>query len=264
MNKKILIVEDDPALGEALLRKMEGAGFETTLAVDGGVALEKIKTMKPDLILLDIILPTLNGYEILEAKQKDPTTKEIPVIIISNSGQPVEISRTLSLGAKDYVIKAELDIEDVLSKVKHYFDGKTTSQSGKDILKGKKILWVEDDAFLRDLVTRKLSSSECSLITVSSGEAALEMIGKEKPDVLLLDILLPGINGYDVLEKIKKEENTKNIPVILFSNFGQKTDAEKGIKLGASRFVLKAATSLDEIITVIQEVLAETLLPKKS
>src|SRR3989344_2487677 len=111
--KNILIIEDDVFLGDVLLEKFKKEGFEAHLSRDGAEGLAEMKKFKPDLILLDIILPTMNGYEILEAKQKDPEIEKIPVIIISNSGQPVEINRALALGVKDYFIKAQFDPEEV-------------------------------------------------------------------------------------------------------------------------------------------------------
>jgi CheY-like chemotaxis protein len=106
MKKKILIIEDDVFLGDVLNQKLGSEGFETMLSSDGQAGYQKIKSFAPDLILLDIILPNMNGYEILEAKQKDPAIAHIPVIIVSNSGQPVEINRALALGVKDYLVKA--------------------------------------------------------------------------------------------------------------------------------------------------------------
>ena len=107
--KKVLLIEDDVFLGDVLLEKLKKEDYDAHISRDGAEGLEKIKELKPDLVLLDIILPTMNGYEILEAKLKDPSIAKIPVIIISNSGQPVEINRALTLGVKDYFIKAQFD-----------------------------------------------------------------------------------------------------------------------------------------------------------
>jgi len=255
--KKILIIEDDVALGDILNQKMQANGYEVKLCRDGKDGFDSIKTFVPDLILLDIILPSMNGYEILEAKARDSNLISIPVIIISNSGQPVEISRTLTLGVKDYIIKAQFDVDEVLVKVRQQFEGKTNDGEELVSLSGKKIMLVEDDQFLGDLVARKISSEGGILLKAGSGEDALNVLKSEKPDALLLDILLPGISGFDVLENIKKDDETKGIPVILFSNFGQKTDADKGKELGAARMILKAAVSLDEVIKIIKQVLAE-------
>ncbi len=104
-------------LGDVLNLKLKNTGFEVMLVRDGIEVYEAIKSFNPNLVLLDIILPNMNGYEILEAKQKDPTIAQIPVIIVSNLEQSVEISRALALGAKDYLIKAQVDPDEVLAKV---------------------------------------------------------------------------------------------------------------------------------------------------
>src|SRR3989338_11333531 len=104
---RILIIEDDIFLGDVLVKKLNVAGYDARLSRDGVAGLKELRQWKPDLVLLDIILPQMNGYEILEAKQKDRTIASIPVIVISNSGQPVEINRALALGVKDYLVNAQ-------------------------------------------------------------------------------------------------------------------------------------------------------------
>lgn len=116
--KKILIIEDEKILADLLAKRLEEEGYNIFLAPDGEEGLNKIKEEKPDLILLDIIMPKKGGFEVLEEMQKSPDIKNIPVIVISNSGQPVEISRALELGVKDYLIKTQFDPEEVINKVK--------------------------------------------------------------------------------------------------------------------------------------------------
>ncbi len=268
---KILIIEDDPFLGDVLTQKITTAGFETVLARDGLEGFQKIKSFHPDLILLDIILPNMNGYEILEAKQKDPTISGIPVIVISNSGQPVEINRVLALGVKDYLVKAQFDPEEVLVKVRSQFrkseepDGSVKSLEGvmnqkadTVSLEGKKIVWVEDDQFLSDIIARKLSTTKCTLFHSIDGEEALKIISKEMPDIIMLDVILPGIDGFEILRRIKSDQKMKPIPVILLSNLGQTGDLEKGKNLGAARFTVKATVTPNEVLDQIKEVLAES------
>lgn len=123
MAKKILIVEDEEILVSLLDRKLKEEGYETSLAYDGEEGLQKIKEEKPDLILLDIIMPKKGGFEVLEEMQKDREIAKIPVIVISNSGQPVEISRAIELGVKDYLIKTQFDPKEVIEKVKKQLGG---------------------------------------------------------------------------------------------------------------------------------------------
>lgn len=115
--KKILIVEDEDIILNLLQHKLAQEGYEATTARDGQEGLEKMKQTKPDLILLDIVLPKLGGFEVMEEMQKEPDLRSTPVIIISNSGQPVELEKAKELGAKDWLIKTEFDPKEVVEKV---------------------------------------------------------------------------------------------------------------------------------------------------
>jgi len=115
---KILIIEDDKFLRLLLERKLKNENFEVVSAEDGEEALDKIISEKPDLILLDIILPKKSGFSILEELNKDENLKKIPVFIISNLGQPEDIERGKNLGAKEYFVKAGLSLEELIKKIK--------------------------------------------------------------------------------------------------------------------------------------------------
>lgn len=259
------MIEDDVFLGDVLLEKLKKENYETYIARDGREGLETIKKLKPDLILLDIILPTMNGYEILEAKEKDSEIAKIPVIIISNSGQPVEINRALALGVKDYFIKAQFDPEEVMVKIRNFLKKDGASDIGIDLnkhsrgtLKGKKIMWVEDDSFLSDIIARKLSMENSILVHAKDAETASSLVEEGTvPDIILLDILLPGIDGFELLKKLKENPRVKDVPVILLSNLSQESDIEKGKSLGAARFLIKATLTLDKIIENIEQVISE-------
>ena len=115
---KILIVEDEKILREVLRDEFVHHQFNVETARDGEEALMKAKTMEIDFILLDLMLPKKNGFEVLEALQADPATESIPVIILSNLGQDEDIKRALKLGAIDYFVKAQHPIKEVVEKVK--------------------------------------------------------------------------------------------------------------------------------------------------
>jgi len=119
---RILLVEDEPFLSSLLKNRLEKEGFEVTLAKDGDEALISIKSAKPDLVLLDLILPKKSGFELLDELRNDPKTqaKELPVIIISNLGQPEDISRGQDLGAAKYFVKAKTSIEDLVQRIKEF------------------------------------------------------------------------------------------------------------------------------------------------
>lgn len=119
MAKKILIVEDDKFLRELISQKLLREGYEISEAVDGEKGLKMAKDEKPDLILLDLILPGLDGFEVLSKIKEDPAAAEIPVIILSNLGQKDDIERGLKLGAIDYLIKAHFTPGEIIEKVKN-------------------------------------------------------------------------------------------------------------------------------------------------
>jgi len=116
---KILIVEDDRFLRELIARKLKNEGYEVAEAVDGEEGLKRIKEERPNLVLLDLILPGIDGFEVLEKAKKDPETAQIPVIILSNLGQREEVERGLKLGATDYLIKAHFTPGEIIEKIKN-------------------------------------------------------------------------------------------------------------------------------------------------
>jgi len=122
-------------------------------------------------------------------------------------------------------------------------------------LSGRKIMWIEDDVFLSDIIAKKLSTQNSILLHAKDSIKTFEILETEIPDIIMLDILLPGMNGYEILEKLKSDVKTKNIPVVILSNFGQKSEVEKGLKLGAERYLIKATLTLDEIFSEINTIL---------
>jgi two-component system alkaline phosphatase synthesis response regulator PhoP len=118
--KKILIIEDEVFLSKVLKLKFTEEGFDVSTASDGEAGLKKARENMPDLILLDLILPKLSGFEVLEKLKKDPQTKAIEVIVLSNLGQEDDVKRCKQLGAKDYLVKANWSLADVINKVKTY------------------------------------------------------------------------------------------------------------------------------------------------
>ena len=115
----ILIIEDDKFLRELLSRKLEKSGFNISMVIDGEEALRKIKEEEYEIILLDLVLPGVDGFEILKEIKKNPKTSKTPVIILSNLGQQEEVERGLRLGAVDYLIKAHFTPDEIIQKIEN-------------------------------------------------------------------------------------------------------------------------------------------------
>ena len=221
--KKILIIEDEDSLRDLITNHLSKEGFRTVAAANGEIGYKKIKEEKPDLILLDIVMPIMDGYQVLEKMYKEKN--KTPVIIISNSGQPVEIEKTKRLGAVDHLIKTEFRPQDLMIIIKKHFDSLSGKNKKKYIphsdVKGPKIVIVEDEKFLRELCASELDKAGFSTFEIIDGTEAVNAIKTIKPDLALLDLLLPDINGFDVLKQIKSDhdKNIANIPILIFSNF---------------------------------------------
>lgn len=116
-----------------------------------------------------------------------------------------------------------------------------------------KILVVEDESFLLDLYQQKLVQAGYEVFVARNGAEGLEMAQKHFPGLILLDIIMPDVDGYDMLRKIKTAKETKNIPVVIFSNLSQKSEIEKGLKLGANDFIIKTSVTPTELVTKVKE-----------
>jgi len=119
----------------------------------------------------------------------------------------------------------------------------------------KTILIVEDDKFLRELISRKLKAEGFDILEAVDGEEGVKKIKEDNPDLVLLDLILPGIDGFEVLSKIKEDPKASLIPIIILSNLGQREEVEKGLKLGAIDYLIKAHFTPGEIMEKIKNVL---------
>ncbi len=137
-----------------------------------------------------------------------------------------------------------------------FIDQTNSASSGNISLKGKKIFIVEDDVFLGDILSQRIASETTDLVLFKSGEDALQAIEKAIPDIILLDILLPGIDGFKVLEILRSNDKTKSLPVLMVSNTTQPENKDKAKNLGA-QFLLKALVTPVEIVEKVKEMLGK-------
>ena len=121
----------------------------------------------------------------------------------------------------------------------------------------QKILWVEDDNFLNDLIATKLSKLHYQLTLAKSAEETYSKIASDRPNVIILDMVLPGEDGFQILEKLKANPEWKDIPVIVFSNLFQRSDIDKAKALGAVKYFIKATLSIDKMVKEIEQTLKE-------
>lgn len=273
--KKILIIEDDLILLNLLKERVAKDGYIITTEKNGVSGLRTAETEIPDLIILDIVLPEMDGFTVLQKLKENKSTESVPVIIISNSGEPVEIEKVKKLGIADYLIKVEFDPDEVLMKIRKILGDETEYEINrqkeiKESMPEEKInrpkngrpsvLIVEDDKFLRELISQKLNKEGMEIYFSITAEEALKTLETTVPHIILLDLLLPGINGFEFLKELKANPKISNIPVIILSNLGEEKDRENAFKLGAKDFLIKALYTPNEIVDEIKKILAENYL----
>jgi PAS domain S-box-containing protein len=232
-HRRVLVVEDDKDIAELIGRHLASHGYDVSIAGRAADALEKARAHKPSLITLDIYLPDADGFELLQQLKDDPETNDIPVVIVSVMGDQRE---GLRLGAVDYLTKP-IDPLRLVSAVNRVLHGPG------------KVLVVDDDRDTRDLLQTALEQRGFSVVLTSSGKRALTLARQEHPDLILLDLKLPGMDGYEVLQRLKSIPETADIPVVIIT--GSLTDEElkqqKLLSLGAARFMTKPF-AVDELV----------------
>jgi DNA-binding response OmpR family regulator len=247
----VLVVEDNEILSDLIGKALVSEGYEVARCNNGEQGWQALQKREPDILLLDIVLPEKSGYEILEDMNKVGMLARVPTIIVSNSGEPVQVSRSLALGVRDYIVKADLSVDEVLSKVKRYLS--ESSSAAKVSLERLKVLMIEDDSFLQN-ITGKVIGSMFEVRYVTDGPAAIQEVETFAPDIVLLDIILPGeMNGFDILKALRTDEKNANIPIVMFTNLGQEEDKKKAFSLGADGYLVKADFDIESLERVIRE-----------
>jgi signal transduction histidine kinase/DNA-binding response OmpR family regulator len=201
----VLVVEDDPASAELLSRQIEGAGFRTENARNGLEAMAMAKELKPVAITLDILLPEVDGWEVMTLLKRDEVTSDIPVIIVSVVDDP-ELGT--ALGALDYFVKP-VNAKELVQRLSNY---NFKSGDGQTL-----ILVVDDEAANRDWLKHVLEPLGFTVLIASGGQEAIDLARSRKPALVMLDLLMPDVNGFDVVEVLSGNEATKMIPIMVLT-----------------------------------------------
>jgi CheY-like chemotaxis protein len=253
-DRVVLIVEDDPDLARTELEVARERGFKGIVAVRGDSGLALAHEFKPDAIILDMKLPVMDGWDVLDRLKHHPETRHIPVHIVSaGDGR----QNALKAGAVAFLEKpiSKEGLEETFVEIRSFIDRGL-----------KRLLVVEDDESQRQAIVELIGSDEDVEVTaVGSGEAALEALELEHFDCMVLDLKLPDMGGFSLLEKLKDEDRHSSIPVIIYTGKELTRNEETKLKKFAESIVVKDASSperlLDETSLFLHRV--ERKLPKE-
>ncbi|HEY0829723.1 MAG TPA: response regulator [Candidatus Dormibacteraeota bacterium] len=242
----VLVVEDDPAAAELLTRQLVAAGYRTEVARTGKEALIRARELQPAAITLDIILPEIDGWEVITRLKSDEKTSSIPIVVVSVVDNP-ELG--LALGAMDYLIKP-IEADDLIQRLKRFA---STRPSAKESLR---VLVVDDEAANRSLLTRALEPAGFTVVPASGGREAIELAKSMKPDFVLLDLMMPEVTGFDVVEALRADESTRHTPIMVLTATNL-TEADKRLLNGrVSQILSHGSVATSDIVGLLKQVVA--------
>ena len=215
-----LIIEDSPQASELLRLHVESAGYRVEVAHDGEEAIEKAKHLHPNVITLDLMLPVKDGWQVLRELKRHPLCKHIPIIIVSIID---EKNLGFSLGAVDYFVKP-VNKDDLLAAMDRVrFQPRANSRVPK-------VLVIDDDRAATDLIEVILGNEGYEVLKAFHGKEGLELAAREKPDIIILDLIMPEMSGVNVAYHLKQMPATRSTPIIILTSM--EIDAETQEQLG--------------------------------
>lgn len=240
MSKKVLVIDDEADIREIVRLYLIGEGLEVIEAENGQEGILKALREKPDLIVLDIMMPGINGFEVAKHLKDDPNTKDIPIIILSVLAYDSQYRH----GILDYISKPFRQ-EELVGIVRKIFDKVEKKQSKKTILV------VDDDPDIVDIISICLKDNNIHSEKAYNGLEALEKIKNTTIDLVLLDINMPGMNGFEVIKHLKSDPATCEIPiVVLTGTYIAEDDKKHGLTLGVAKYLTKPF-SADDLVKEI-------------
>ena len=245
----VLVVEDDPKGADLLRIYLSEAGYSVDVARDGAEGLEKVRQLAPAAVVLDILLPKLDGWAFLTQVKADPVTRAVPVIIVSIIDQK---GKGFALGAADYLIKP-VQKDDLLRTLS------TFSLTAKMQTAPVKILAIDDDPKAVELLAAVLEPEGFHVLSAYGGEAGIEIARVEQPDLIILDLLMPEVNGFDVLDRLAQSSVTQRLPVILFTLKQLTAEEQQRVHGRIASLAQKEAFNPKEFVERVKEALQRTL-----
>ena len=248
IHSSILVADDNEMNREMLCRRLEKQGYTVAAANDGQQALDMMAVENFDLLLLDIMMPVMDGYDVLEKMRADQKFKSIPVIVLTAESEASNIIRCIELGANDYLVKpfdmVVLRNRIVRSLLNRRFREDVSGNIDWDGQQTPNVLVVEDNEMSRELLHKRVSRAGYQVSSVEDGQAAIDSLTENPVDLVLLDIMMPGKNGFDVLQHLKQDEALKHIAVIMISALDDKDSIDKCLQMGAEDYITKPFNAL--------------------
>jgi signal transduction histidine kinase/CheY-like chemotaxis protein/putative methionine-R-sulfoxide reductase with GAF domain len=240
----VLVVDDDPTVREVLSRFLTREGFSVVTAGGGLEALARARALHPAAITLDVLMADVDGWTVLTALKNDPTLSDIPVVLLTIVD---ERSRGYTLGAAEYLVKP-VD-RDRLVAVLHRLCGRRAGR----------LLIVEDDSAARALIRQALEREGWTVDEADNGRAGLERVAVSPPDAIVLDLMMPEMDGFEFLEALRGQRSQRDIPVVVVTALDLTEDDRRRLDGGVRRVLQKGAYGRDELLREVAGLLTASV-----
>ena len=261
---RILLVEDDSLIAEIYEKKFTESGFDFFSATSGEDALKLLKKEKIDIVLLDLVIPRMGGFDILEKVRHGGYDPNIKIIIFSNSPQKEDRDKALQLGANGFIAKSEFKPSELVAEIKRFLsqyqeqeknEARTNGQATASGKNGKNILMIEDEEIFVDMFGEKLKQDGYAVTIARNGAWGVKEAIRGNFDLFVIDMVMPAMNGEEMVGKLKLEEKTKNIPIIILSASVDEETQRRVETLGINGFFIKTQITPSELSNKIVETL---------
>lgn len=242
----VLVIDDDENLREMISIKLKQHGFSCSGVGSAKEVQPSISMRRPDIIILDVGLPgNVSGHDVLRQIKKDPSFLSIPVLMLTASAKEQDVVAALHNGATSYVVKP-VDINALVARVE-----KLCREMRQTVL------IADNDQLILALLDHKFRAKGFNVVLADNGLSTFGHIKSSKPDLVILDIVMPGIDGLSVLQMVRNDPVTKNIPVVIASAKNYQSDIKAGLDAGATDYIAKPF-SADDLVTRSIHVLKKT------
>ncbi len=242
---RVLVIEDDPNAYELISSALGSAGFLSIRARHGDEALRLARESQPVAVTLDLVLPGVDGWEVLKRLKSDVATRELPVVIISMVGNR---DLGMALGADDYFVKP-VDRDRLVERVRAIAARGTSGARPR-------LLVIDDDAAVHTLLDEDLSSLGFAIDNAYSGEEGLRAAVNATPDVIILDLMMPNMSGFEVADSLKDDPRTANIPIVVLTSKELSHDDRALLHTKVKGFVQKGSSAREQLVRELRRVTA--------
>lgn len=247
--KKILIIEDERVLLEMYQAYFKKAGYDVIVAENGPDGFQEVKLNKPDLIIVDILIPGQSGYLVIKKIRKEAIISKTPILAFSNLGQLKEINQGMISGADSYIVKTDITPAELLNKVKRMI------AASKHKICGKRLLIIDDKTEIAQRCKLLLSKDNVKVRTAKDTENGLRLAGYGDFNTILLNVSLT--KGYETLKWLKEDFRTRKVPVLVLSESDREKDISQALQMGAKKYFVKSKVSVNTVVDEIKNILVD-------